>query len=353
LQIPDLRRYIISIYRRFSNEFFVSEITLRNIYAIITVAVQLFACQILVLSVYSSDTDNFSSGRTGFEVKFKDEVSPYNVIGVFLLPEESITIEVRDHNPGTQYSISISGGTAHRIDNKRWNIKAEKNPGLYPAIIYNPTRTDSVIMNIFVMVPRSAKRDGSINGYRIGHYPINPPRGLKEYRATNGLIEVTTENEDTYISPHFQLKQFVCKQSGDYPKYIVLQERLLLKLQIILERVNQKGIYANTFHIMSGYRTPYYNRAIGNVQYSRHVYGDAADIFIDMKEPHGFMDDLNGDGKIDHHDAVILYDIIEEIYPNAWYKPFVGGLGLYKERPGVRGPFVHIDSRGTRARWGR
>jgi len=308
---------------------------------------------ILNTSLLSSETRVFSAERAGFSIKFKEHVSPYNVIGVFLMPDERITIEVIDYKPDTRYTIRPTGGTTERIDNKRWNYIAKNKPGLYSAIVYNSTRTDSVVMNIFVMVPRSEKRNGRINGYRIGEYPRTPLRGKSEYKAPRGFIEVTPENENTYISPHFQLKQFLCKQADGYPKYVVLQERLLLKLQLILERVNEKGYYADTFHIMSGYRTPFYNRAIGNVQYSRHVYGDAADIFIDTRRPHGMMDDLNGDGKIDHRDAAILYDIVEELTPRQRFRQFVGGLGLYKERPGVRGPFVHVDARGSKARWGR
>ena len=49
---------------------------------------------------------------------------------------------------------------------------------------------------------------------------------------------------------------------------------------MILQKVNERGYRCDTFHIMSGYRTPYYNGAIGNVRYSRHVWGGAADIFF-------------------------------------------------------------------------
>ena len=56
------------------------------------------------------------------------------------------------------------------------------------------------------------------------------------------------------LSPHFTLGQFVCKQAGGYPKYVVLRERLLLKLERLLEAVNAKGHAAETFHVMSGYR---------------------------------------------------------------------------------------------------
>jgi len=33
-----------------------------------------------------------------------------------------------------------------------------------------------------------------------------------------------------------------------------------------------------------------------------------------------------------------------------WYQPFIGGLGIYGPKP-HRGPFVHVDVRGFRARW--
>ena len=60
-----------------------------------------------------------------------------------------------------------------------------------------------------------------------------------------------------------------------------LRPRLLLKLEMMLEKVNAAGYRCDTFQVMSGYRTPHYNMAIGNVKYSRHVWGGAADIFVD------------------------------------------------------------------------
>lgn len=61
---------------------------------------------------------------------------------------------------------------------------------------------------------------------------------------------------------------------------------------------------------MSGYRTPYYNRSIGNeTRYSRHVYGDAADIYVDDDDD-GIMDDLDGDGKSTLDDARTLGEVI-------------------------------------------
>jgi len=63
------------------------------------------------------------------------------------------------------------------------------------------------------------------------------------------------------------------------------------------------------------------------------------------------MDDLNGDGRIDWRDASILYKIIDDRYGIQSYTLFIGGLGRCKKTP-AHGPFVHVDVRGRRSRWG-
>ena len=103
-------------------------------------------------------------------------------------------------------------------------------------------------------------------------------------------------------------RRVVHKQNGDYPKYISIDVRLILKLEYILESLNNNGIECHTLAILSGYRTPYYNKVIGNVKYSRHIYGSAADIFIDESPQDDFMDDLNKDGKVNLVDfSILLY----------------------------------------------
>jgi hypothetical protein len=89
--------------------------------------------------------------------------------------------------------------------------------------------------------------------------------------------------------------------------------------------------------------------------YSRHLYGGAADVFVDA-DGDGRMDDLNDDGRVtkaDAHveaDAHILAALIEGLTSVPWYRPLVGGLSAYGPAP-HRGPFVHVDVRGTKARW--
>jgi uncharacterized protein YcbK (DUF882 family) len=101
---------------------------------------------------------------------------------------------------------------------------------------------------------------------------------------------------------------------------------------------------------MSGFRTPWYNRAIGNTtDYSRHLWGDAADVYVD-RDGDGDMDDLDGDGRVDLDDARILAAFVDQVERDAESHLPVGGMGLYR-RNAAHGPFVHVDARGTRARW--
>ncbi len=297
------------------------------------------------------DVYGYSPEKAAFSVRFKDEVSSYSLMSVFVLPEEEITFEVLDKNQKNRYVLSALAGSTKEVYPNKWHWSAPKETGLYPLEFIDPESSDSVKINIFVMLPYTRLNGEYLNGYRVGKYPAFPSKHMSLYRYPKGFIEVTRENEETYLSPHFRLKQFLCKQSGDYPKYIVLKERLLLKLELLLEYINKKGYRADTFHVLSGYRTPYYNELIGNARYSRHLFGGAADIFIDESPKDGLMDDLNKDGRINYQDAHVIYNIIDDLYGNPWYTIFAGGLGWYK-KTASHGPFVHVDVRGFRARWG-
>jgi len=225
---------------------------------------------------------------------------------------------------------------------RTWTWTAPRAPGFYPIDVVSSDQRDSIRIQAFVLVPASRMKGEYLNGYRIGRYPDHALRGLAIYRPPVGFIEVTRENENTFVSPHFQLKQFICKQSGSYPKYIVLNEGLVQRLEQLLALANESGYRASTFHVMSGYRTPAYNRSLRNVVYSRHTFGAAADIFID-ENGDGRMDDLNGDGRSDASDAEVLYRLFDAAQDR-------DGMGKYAPTE-AHGPFVHVDLRDRRARW--
>lgn len=74
-----------------------------------------------------------------------------------------------------------------------------------------------------------------------------------------------------------------------------------MKLEAIVGRLGGLGFDGEDLHVMSGFRTPSCNEAIGNVQYSLHQWGRAADIFLDH-DGDGRMDDLNRDRRVDAAD---------------------------------------------------
>ncbi|MDH4318721.1 MAG: D-Ala-D-Ala carboxypeptidase family metallohydrolase [Desulfobulbaceae bacterium] len=292
----------------------------------------------------------FSANKIDFTVKVKDDLISYNVFSLFIGPEETVSVEVLDKK-NRAASCRFPDGVINHQSSNVWQWRAPRKPGHYPVAISVGSPENSMTLNVFVMVPFADLKGEYLNGYRIGKYPLPSRKKAKLYEHPAGFIEITKENENVYISPHFKLKQFLCKQQSAYPKYLVLRERLLMKLEILLEEVNVRGHHCNTLTIMSGYRTPFYNKAIGNVAYSRHILGDAADIYIDEHPCDGLMDDLNGDGKIDHKDSKVSYNIVEKIFGKPSYKKYIGGLGLYKATT-THGPFVHVDTRGVKARWG-
>jgi len=293
----------------------------------------------------------FSSQKAGFFITVNGIENPYEIMTVFALPNEKLKIEAKKNKEGDQYRLYSPGGKIIPAVSRHWNWRAPSQAGHYLLKIVRDDHQRSMSLNVFVMLPFDRLEGGYFNGFQVGKYPQIAFKGLAIYNPPRGFVEVTPQNEDTLISPHFKLKQFLCKQDGEYPKYLVLQEKLLQKLELILEKVNEKGYRCDTFHVMSGYRTPFYNKAIGNVKYSRHIYGGGADIFIDQNPKDDMMDDLNQDGKINYKDAAVLYRIIDRLYGKRFYDPFLGGLARYKKNRN-HGPFVHVDVRGRRVRWG-
>ena len=289
------------------------------------------------------------SDSASFAVKFKDEVSSYPVLALFAMPGDTVPLEVVLGDTVSRYSAEAGGGRLERAGPGRWRWIAPRRKGVSAIVVRDSASGEAIVLNAFVMAARPTGT--SIDGFRIGRYEPRALRGDPAYARPRGLIEVTEENRGTFVAPHFTLGEFVSKQPGGYPKYLVLRERLLLKLEMLLEEASRQGLPVTTFRIMSGYRTPYYNRSIGNeTRYSRHLYGDAADIYVD-EDGDGVMDDLDGDGRADLEDVRVLAGVIERLSRSSRYCPFEGGLGFYRGNR-AHGPFLHVDVRGHRARWG-
>jgi uncharacterized protein YcbK (DUF882 family) len=206
--------------------------------------------------------------------------------------------------------------------------------------------------SVITLTPISERQRGRIGLYYIGTWPTERGRRRPGYVTPSGFIEVTQENEDTPLSDHFTLGDFLTHdQQTVWPKYLVLDMRLVDKLELVLLDLEDNGYATNGAQVMSGFRTPQYNVGGGNPRgratLSRHMYGDASDIFID-NDGNGWMDDLNHDGKINIKDAEVILAAVERVERE--HPGLVGGAGVYPAESG-HGPFIHIDVRGYRARW--
>ncbi|HKQ18400.1 MAG TPA: D-Ala-D-Ala carboxypeptidase family metallohydrolase [Candidatus Eisenbacteria bacterium] len=223
-------------------------------------------------------------------------------------------------------------------------------PGVHSLGLRAPDGDSLVVVTL---APFDAIQGARLDGYRVGKWPTS---GLAardaRYAPPPGFIAVTPENRATPVSKRFRLHDFLTHDQQDvWPKVLVLRPALLDKLELVGQGLERRGL-PSRLHVMSGFRTPQYNEKGvgakgGRASQSRHMYGDAADVFVDANGD-GRMDDLDGDGKTTIRDARVLFAVAEGV--EAEHPDLVGGLSAYPANS-AHGPFVHIDARGKRARW--
>ena len=151
------------------------------------------------------------------------------------------------------------------------------------------------------------------------------------------------------LTPHFSSHEFRCRDGSEHP----IDCRLLSMLEAV------RCHFDAPVTIVSGYRSPAYNRKVGGARDSYHVKGMAADIRVvgydKIREllrpvPEGpvYVAAPNTSAAIPSallvkHDIETVYSWLDRTFP-------ISGLGKY-----VRGPsgwgWIHIDCRSTRARW--
>jgi len=288
--------------------------------------------------------------KTSFAVEIDGLVNEWTVMTVMRMPGETFTVDLIESDAGSNIKFASEDGYISYESASRWTWRAPTIPGIYCVRLENRSADETMCIHVAVLNPLDEEDEEFLNGYRIGSYKKEPFRNNPRYTAPEGFIEVTEENQNTWLSPHFQLKQFVCKQQGSFPKYVLVETRLLVKLELLIDSLEKEGIRTDGLYLLSAFRTPYYNEAIGNKTfYSRHLYGDAADLFVDSNGD-GKLDDLDGDGEITLEDAKILQKAVKGITARPIYRQLIGGLGLY-DKKNYRNPFIHVDTRGYRAEW--
>ena len=121
------------------------------------------------------------------------------------------------------------------------------------------------------------------------------------------------------ITKNFNLNEFKCKDGTHVPEELIENVTLLCEnLQVLRDKLGKP------IRVISGYRSPKYNRRIGGARRSQHMTAKAADIKVSGMTP-----------------AEVKSAIVGLIKDGKMMK---GGIGLYRT-------FTHYDVRGRNARW--
>jgi uncharacterized protein YcbK (DUF882 family) len=121
------------------------------------------------------------------------------------------------------------------------------------------------------------------------------------------------------LTENFRLGEFSCRDGTTVPKEHMENVKLLCENLQVLRTLLGKPI-----RVISGYRSPKYNRRIDGAKKSQHMLAKAADIKISGMTP-----------------AEVKSEIEKLIKEGKMKK---GGVGLYRT-------FTHYDTRGWNARW--
>ena len=266
----------------------------------------------------------------------------------FALPNEGVEYPLEVHGDPTELEYSwVRVTDSVGIDSIRPldgdTLVAPSVPGFYRlALMRGLERRILNGLTLAVMVPFEENRGGILDGYRIGTFRAER-RGATSARP-DGFVQVLPELVNLPLSRHLRLGSFVAPDGQTtWPRYAALDRRLLDKLELVFQQLSRWRPDTATVQLAvsvnSGFRTPWYNRRVPRAaRDSRHQFGDAADVVIDA----------DGDGRVTREDANLVaaaVEMVEQSHPD-----LAGGLGLYVSGR-YRQPYVHIDTRGTRARW--
>ncbi len=127
------------------------------------------------------------------------------------------------------------------------------------------------------------------------------------------LLKLSPGILNTPVSEHFKVSEFACN-NADYRQFVRIHPDLVKLLEKIRTKVG------SAIHLTNAHRPWPHNRAVGGEINSQHIAGLAADIYCDdisIGQLHAICDEIVGD---------------------------TGGVGRYST-------FVHVDARGSAARW--
>jgi uncharacterized protein YcbK (DUF882 family) len=122
------------------------------------------------------------------------------------------------------------------------------------------------------------------------------------------------------LSEHFSKAEFQCPCC----------QMLSIAMPLVTTLEELRALVGKPLKITSAYRCPVHNAAVGGAPKSEHISGLAADVLV----PTGVT-------------LKAFYAMADSLFR---FKN--GGIGLYPAE-GKSPAFIHVDVRGTRARWAR
>lgn len=121
------------------------------------------------------------------------------------------------------------------------------------------------------------------------------------------------------LTENFSLHEFRCRDGTDVPdEYMDNVRELAENLQVLRDKIGKP------ITVISGYRSPEYNKKIGGARRSQHMFARAGDLIVKGMTP----DEVKA-------------EIVQLIKEGKMKK---GGVGLYTH-------FTHYDVRGFNRRW--
>lgn len=293
----------------------------------------------LVWMMVFATADDPAPSSPSVELSVNGRRLPEYRLAFVVMPGNSAVLSVPDGNCGW----SVSAGSPRTGSGSSFSWTAPRDHGIY----YLDVSCRDAVEKYTVIVPVETCRwrTTTLNSFPVGSYGD----GNGRERRPEYFIELTQSTSGAAVSTHLNLGQFICHIEGRYPQYMALDLRLVDKLEEILAAVQEVYPEADDIHNISGFRTPAYNATIGNLTTeSLHLYGQAADIWIESWPSNELMDDLDRNKRIDVYDGEYLVEIVRTL--EAQGKVVTGGASAYRWIP-THGPFVHIDTRGSAAVW--
>jgi hypothetical protein len=281
---------------------------------------------------------------------------------------------VEDDAKANEKAWALAGGDASLKDNGNLQIFTPQLGGSIYRLAVSPDKAGAKDLVFRVAILHEAemvrsKRKGTwrvtVGKSVIGTYPNPDTAKSWRVRMHKGFfnpprywMKISARNEKLQISPHVlvgQMVGFITEKDRSKPKrrhihWFPPNRPLVYKLELLSRELARKGVKFKRLAINSCFRAPYYNRRIGGSSFSRHIYGDAADVMID-EDGDEVCDDITGDGTADQKDGLVIGQALRRLENAGAVK--VGGTGVYGfDGKGSVRSYCHFDSRGYVTRWG-